>query len=219
MTMPEFAAGAVACALFLGSMQLLFDANTTGAVRRLDRRCAHLSADRVHGLIALPWGTRGATLAAFAGALIAHREHRAGRGPVRRGRGLRSARPSSRSRATRWRSRSTGLLIAVLAARQRSAVREARDWQTRFEAAIGAHRLVAYEWDPASGAFVVTGDTASLVGVPPAQHRDARRLAGARGDRRTRSRCDALRRARPTAGARTTLTLSRAARRRRAASR
>ena len=33
----------------------------------------------------------------------------------------------------------TGLLIAVLAAAQRNAARAARDWQTRFEAAIGAH--------------------------------------------------------------------------------
>jgi hypothetical protein len=60
----------------------------------------------------------------------------------------------------------TGLLIAVLAAAQRNAVRAARDWRTRFEAAIGAHRLLAYEWDPASGSMVVTGDAAALVGMP-----------------------------------------------------
>ena len=49
-------------------------------------------------------------------------------------------------------------------------MRAARDWQTRFEAAIGAHRLLAYEWDPASGRFVVTGDSLQLVGVPPSAH-------------------------------------------------
>ena len=61
----------------------------------------------------------------------------------------------------------TGLLVAVLAAAQRAATRAARDWRTRFEAAIGAHRLVAYEWDPVGGAFVVTGDTSALVGAAP----------------------------------------------------
>jgi PAS domain-containing protein len=29
--------------------------------------------------------------------------------------------------------------------------------------------MVAYEWDPVTGAFAVTSDTASLVGVPPAR--------------------------------------------------
>jgi PAS domain-containing protein len=61
----------------------------------------------------------------------------------------------------------TGLLIATLEASQRVAMRAARDWQTRFEAAIGAHRLLAYEWDPVSGRFAVTGDSLQLVGVPP----------------------------------------------------
>jgi hypothetical protein len=46
-------------------------------------------------------------------------------------------------------------------------MREARDWQARFTAAIAAHRLVAYEWDPATGRFLVTGDTAQLLGVAP----------------------------------------------------
>ena len=48
-------------------------------------------------------------------------------------------------------------------------MRAAREWRTRFEAAIGAHRLLAYEWDPVSGRIVVTGDSAQLVGVPPAR--------------------------------------------------
>ena len=99
----------------------------------------------------------------------------------------------------------TGLLVAVLAAAQRNAMRAARDWRTRFEAAIGAHRLLAYEWDPASGAFVVTGDTAALVGVPPA--RSPRSPTGSRTSRR-RARCAsrrALRRCAPTAARRAPL--------------
>ena len=63
----------------------------------------------------------------------------------------------------------TGVLVAVLAARERNAMRAARDWQTRFEAAIGAHRLIAYEWEPATGRVAVTGDTAQLLGRAPAQ--------------------------------------------------
>jgi hypothetical protein len=33
----------------------------------------------------------------------------------------------------------------------------------------GAHRLLAYEWDPASGRLVVSGDARELVGVAPAK--------------------------------------------------
>ena len=60
----------------------------------------------------------------------------------------------------------TGLLVAGLEAAHRNAMRTAKDWRTRFEAAIGAHRLNAYEWDPVGGGFVVTGDTGALLGVP-----------------------------------------------------
>ena len=45
---------------------------------------AHLPADPVHGLVALTWGTRGATLAAFAGALIALVNTAHGDGPFAR---------------------------------------------------------------------------------------------------------------------------------------
>ncbi len=106
----------------------------------------------------------------------------------------------------------TGLLIAVLAAAQRNAMRVARDWQTRFEAAIGAHRLLAYEWDPVSGQIAVTGDAAALVGVPAtgigtladwialAAADDRERVSapfrGARAGQRRR-RCAALSRQRP----------------------
>jgi len=60
----------------------------------------------------------------------------------------------------------TGLIVAALMARQRDAWRAARDWRTRFEAAINAHRMIAYEWDPVTGALAVTGDTIELLGVP-----------------------------------------------------
>ena len=100
----------------------------------------------------------------------------------------------------------TGLLIAGLAAGQRTRVREARDWRTRFEAAIGAHRLVAYEWDPVSGAFVGDRRHAQHCWACRRRDRDARRLAAARRARRTRRVADGVRAARATAGARTTLT-------------
>jgi hypothetical protein len=46
------------------------------------------------------------------------------------------------------------------------AAARAREWKTRFEAAIGAHGLIAYEWAPESGELVVSGDTTDLVGLP-----------------------------------------------------
>jgi hypothetical protein len=78
----------------------------------------------------------------------------------------------------------------------------ARDWQTRFEAAIGAHRLLAYEWDPASNRIVATGDSTELVGVPPARiatladwlalvAADDRDRVAARFDERVRGRGEA----------------------------
>src|SRR5262249_25960031 len=60
----------------------------------------------------------------------------------------------------------TGLLIAVLDAGKRNAIRDARAWQARFAAAIGAHRLVAYEWDPPTNRILLTGDSSALLGVP-----------------------------------------------------
>jgi len=118
-------------------------------------------------LVALAWGARGASLAGFAGALIALFSTVRGGGPFAAVEGfLGEANLEVQGYAAAVAL--TGLLIAVLASRERIAWREARDWRTRFEAAIGAHRLIAYEWDPGTGALAMTGDTAALVGVPPA---------------------------------------------------
>jgi len=119
-------------------------------------------------LLALVWGLRGATFAAAAGALIALVFTKAGKGPFAGIQGYLGD-PALEAQAYIVAISLTGMLIAVLAASQRVAAREAREWQTRFEAAIGAHRLIAYEWDPASGRMVVTGDTAQLLGTAPAR--------------------------------------------------
>ena len=168
MTMPTFVGGAIACFLFLGLLWLIFDA-------RPDARFGgSVGASLTYlpivfmALVALLWGTRGATLAAFAGALIAMVNTAQGEGPFAGLEGfLGEAELEVEGYALALAM--TGLLIAVLAASQRSAMRAARDWQTRFEATIGAHRLLAYEWDPASGRMIVTGDSAALLGVPPAK--------------------------------------------------
>jgi len=166
MTMPGFAAGAVACALYLGTMQFLFDTNVEqrfgGAGESLTYAPIVFMA-----LVALLWGTRGTTLAAFLGALIAIVNTAQGEGPFASAQGGLLGDPELEVQGYALAIALTGLLIAVLDAAKRSAVRTARDWQTRFTAAIGAHRLIAYEWDPVSGRLVLTGDSALLVGLPP----------------------------------------------------
>ena len=71
LAMPQFAAGAVACVLFLGSLHLLFSDN---AVERFGGSVG-MGLTYVPVLfisvVALTWGVRGASLAAFFGALIA----------------------------------------------------------------------------------------------------------------------------------------------------
>jgi integral membrane sensor domain MASE1 len=165
MTMPGFAAGAVACALYLGTMQFLFDTNVEqrfgGAGESLTYAPIVFMA-----LVALLWGTRGTTLAAFLGALIAIVNTAQGEGPFASSQGLLGD-PELEVQGYALAIALTGLLIAVLDAAKRNAVRAARDWQTRFTAAIGAHRLMAYEWDPVSGRLALTGDSAQLVGMPP----------------------------------------------------
>jgi hypothetical protein len=170
MPMPAFAGGAIACALFLGSMWLLFDSRVE------DRFGGSVGESLTYvpivfmALLALLWGTRGATLAAFLGALIAMVNTVQGEGPFAGVEGfLGEAELEVEGYALAIAL--TGLLIATLEASQRAAMRAARDWQTRFEATIGAHRLLAYEWDPASGQLEITGDSLRLVGVPSTQLR------------------------------------------------
>lgn len=163
MTMAQFAAGAVACALFLGSMHLLFDAKPDAL--------GGMGESLTYGpivfmaLVALLWGAQGTTLTAFAGALIAMVNTAQGEGPFATGPSLLGD-PELEVQMYALAIALTGLLIAALDAGQRRAMREAKAWQTRFDAAIGAHRMLAYEWDPASGRLVVTGDAGGLVGVP-----------------------------------------------------
>lgn len=164
MTMPAFAAGAIACALFLGTMQILFDAN-------VEARFGSMGASLTYApivfmaLVGLLWGTRGATLAAFLGSLIAIVNTAQHEGPFADTQGLLGD-PELEVQAFALAIALTGLLIAVLDAGKRNAIRDARAWQARFSAAIGAHRLIAYEWDPPTNRIVLTGDAGTLLGVP-----------------------------------------------------
>jgi integral membrane sensor domain MASE1 len=164
MTMPAFATGAVACALFLGTMQILFDAD-------VEARFGSMGASLTYApivfmaLVGLLWGTRGATLTAFLGALIAIVNTAQHQGPFADTEGL-LGNPELEVQAFALAIALTGLLIAVLDAGKRNAIRDARAWQARFSAAIGAHRLIAYEWDPPTNRIVLTGDAKALLGVP-----------------------------------------------------
>ena len=126
------------------------------------------------------------TLVALIGALLATTYTVAGRGPFVSeiplpGEGVLEVQVYATAMAL------TALLIAVLSGAQHRALHAARDWQTRFEAAIGAHRLLAYEWDPTSGRMVITGDSQSLLGVAPQSLQTlADWLALVRGDDRER---------------------------------
>jgi integral membrane sensor domain MASE1 len=164
MTMPAFAAGAIACALFLGTMQILFDSD-------VEARFGSMGASLTYApivfmaLVGLLWGTRGATLTAFLGALIAIVNTAQHEGPFADTQGLLGD-PELEVQAYALAIALTGLLIAVLDAGKRNAIRDARAWQARFSAAIGAHRLIAYEWDPPTNRIVLTGDANGLLGVP-----------------------------------------------------
>ena len=116
-------------------------------------------------LVGLLWGTRGATLAAFLGSLIAIVNTAQHEGPFADTQGLLGD-PELEVQAYAVAIALTGLLIAVLDAGKRNAIRDARAWQARFSTAIGAHRLIAYEWDPPTNRIVLTGDAKSLLGVP-----------------------------------------------------
>ena len=164
LTMSSFAGGAVACALFLICVSVLFAAHS-------QRSLLQSFADDLTYLpfvffvvVALLWGTRGATLAALIGAMIAIAQTVRGLGPFIDG-GL-SSDTALNAQSYAAALAMTGLLVATLVEAQRVAAWRAREWKTRFEAAIGAHGMIAYEWAPESGQLVVSGDTTGLVGVP-----------------------------------------------------
>jgi len=164
LTMSSFAGGAVACALFLVCVSMLFAAHP-------QRSLLQSFADDLTYLpfvffvvVALLWGTRGATLAALIGAMIAIAQTVRGLGPFIDGGLASDTALNAQSYAAALAM--TGLLVATLVEAQRAAAWRAREWKTRFEAAIGAHGMIAYEWAPESGQLVVSGDTTGLVGVP-----------------------------------------------------
>lgn len=165
LAMTEFVAGAIAAALFFSTLRFLFGAGVLAQLGGVSHGPAYLPV-MFMALIALLWGARGATLAAFAATLLALFYTAQGRGPFANVEGFLGD-PELEVQGYTATIALTGLLVAVLAAAQRAATRAARDWRTRFEAAIGAHRLLAYEWDPVGGAFAVTGDTSALVGAAP----------------------------------------------------
>jgi integral membrane sensor domain MASE1 len=168
LTMPQFAAGAVACALFLGVLFVLFSGDTQARFGGSVGTALTYLPVLFMSVVALTWGSRGASLTAFAGAMITLFNTIHGHGPFA---GVDAYVGEAELEAQFFVAAVAlvGLLIAALAAREHKALLEAREWRTRFEGAIGAHRLLAYEWDPVGGAFNVTGDTATHLGVPPAK--------------------------------------------------
>jgi integral membrane sensor domain MASE1 len=165
LTMSSFAGGAAACALFLICLHVLFSAHPESAfLRSLSVGLTYLPFV-FFVLVALLWGTRGATLAALIGALIAIAQTMRGLGPFIDRDGL-FADTALNAQGYAATLAMTGLLVATLVEGQRVAASRAREWKTRFEAAIGAHGLIAYEWAPGSGELVVSGDTTHLLGLP-----------------------------------------------------
>ena len=164
MTMPAFAAGAIAAALFLGTMEILFDSDVDARFGGMGESLTYAPIVCI-ALVGLLWGTRGATLTAFLGALIAIVNTAQHEGPFADTQGL-LGNPELEVQAYALAIALTGLLIAVLDAGKRIAIRDARAWQARFSATIGAHRLIAYEWDPPTNRIVLTGDAKSLLGIP-----------------------------------------------------
>ena len=168
LTMPQFIAGAIAFAFFAGLLFVLFTGDTRARFGGTMGTALTYMPVLFMSVIALTWGARGASLAAFSGALITLFNTIQEHGPFAAlddyvGEAELEAQVFVAAVAL------TGLLIAALAGHGRRALREAREWRTRFEGTIGAHRLIAYEWDPVGGAFAVTGDTASHLGVAPAK--------------------------------------------------
>jgi integral membrane sensor domain MASE1 len=165
LTMPQFGAGAVAALLFLLSLYVIFSGDTERRFGGSVGTGLTYVPVLFMSIVALTWGARGASLAAFVGALIALF-------PTIRDIGPFAAVDAFVGEAELEVQvyvaivALTGLLIATLEAREHNALKEAREWRTRFEGAIDAHRLLAYEWDPISGGLVVSGDTVGHLGIP-----------------------------------------------------
>lgn len=194
LPMPAFAAGAVACALYLGTLVVLFDA----VVEHRFGGTVGIALTYLPLLflapIALLWGIRGVTLATLVGAAIAIVNTHQGEGPFA---AIEAFPGEARYEVQAYLAATAllGLLIAALVEAQLRAADAAKDWRIRFEAAIGAHRMLAYEWDPVTGRFVLTGD--ARLGLGPAGARvatladwlglvvaDERERVGAEFDRR-----------------------------------
>jgi len=166
LPMRTFLGGAIAFVLFVGCLQYLFSADVQARFHGSVGESLTYVPFVFFAIVALLWGVRGATLATVIGALLAIIHTVRGRGPFAGTEGF-LGEAALEVQAYIFAISLTGLLIATLAATQRVAAARARDWQTRFEATIAAHRLLAYEWDPAGGALVVTGDAGPLLGVAP----------------------------------------------------
>jgi integral membrane sensor domain MASE1 len=163
-----FAGGLVACVLFAACLMVpMTGYGLRNAQGQFDESLTYLPFV-CFAVLALLWGVRGATLVALLATLVAIMLTNAGYGPFTGDAGLLGD-PVLEVQAYALAISLTGLLVATLAEGQRAAMQRARDWQTRFEAAIGAHRLLAYDWDPQSGRFSITGDSAQLLGIAPAQ--------------------------------------------------
>jgi integral membrane sensor domain MASE1 len=165
LTMSSFAGGAAACALFLICLYVLFSAHPQSRFMHSFAVGLTYLPFVFFVLVALLWGTRGATLVALVGALLAIAQTVRGLGPFIGADGL-FGDSTLNAQGYAAALAMTGLLVATLVEGQRVAASRAREWRTRFEAAIGAHGLIAYEWAPESGNLVVSGDTTDLIGLP-----------------------------------------------------
>jgi integral membrane sensor domain MASE1 len=165
LTMPQFAAGAAAFVMFVALLLLLFTGDTHARFGGSIGTALTYMPVLFICIVALTWGARGASFAALCGALITLFNTIHDHGPFA---GVDDYVGEAELEAQIFVSAMalTGLLIAALGARAQAALAEARAWRARFENAIGAHRLITYDWDPVGGAFVVSGDTATHLGVP-----------------------------------------------------
>src|SRR5205814_7344135 len=140
LTMPQFAAGAVGCLLFVGSLYVLFSGNTQQRFGGSVGIGLTYVPVLFMSIVALTWGARGASLAAFLGTLIALCNTIRDSGPFA---AVDAFVGDAELEVQVYVAivALMGLLIAALEGRERKALTEAREWRTRFEGAIDAHRL------------------------------------------------------------------------------